>query len=45
MNQPCQDPWHAGSYAPSPEPPVGLTAEEAEYYDYWDHMQLAYNYD
>ena len=48
MNQPHhdRDPWQ-GIHAP--EPAEGLTAEEeaqeAEYYDYWDHMQLAYNYD
>jgi hypothetical protein len=48
LNQPHhdRDPWQ-GIHAP--EPAEGLTAEEeaeeAEYYDYWDHMQLAYNYD
>jgi hypothetical protein len=34
-----------GSYVLSRDPADGLSAEEAEYYDYWDHMQLAYNYD
>jgi hypothetical protein len=27
------------------DPADGFTAEEAQYYDYWDRMQLAYNYD
>lgn len=27
------------------EPAAALTTEEAEYDDYWDSMQLAYNYD
>ena len=47
MNEPPHDPdpWPTSSYIPSSDPADGLTAEEAEYYDYWDHMQLAYNYD
>jgi hypothetical protein len=37
------DPWHMGPLTPDPGP--ALTAEEAEYYAYWDSMQLAYNND
>jgi hypothetical protein len=34
-----------GPLSPISDPADGFTAEEAQYYDYWDRMQLAYNYD
>jgi hypothetical protein len=33
-----------GPLSPMSDPADGFTAEEAQYHDYWDRMQLAYSY-